>query len=62
MLSPSTLLTVTSYGYCCSRSHASAFSAVIATAKAVRTILIAETLAIITSSFFLLPSSFFLLL
>ncbi|HLO50570.1 MAG TPA: hypothetical protein VK211_19290 [Kamptonema sp.] len=33
----------------------------IATALTVRTILIAETLAIITSSFFLLPSSFFLL-
>ena len=35
---------------------------VIATAKTVRTFLIAETIAITGSSFFLLPSSFFLLL
>jgi hypothetical protein len=34
----------------------------IATAKTVRTFLIAETIAITASSFFLLPSSFFLLL
>jgi hypothetical protein len=37
-------------------------SQIIATAKTVRTFLIAETIAITASSFFLLPSSFFLLL
>jgi len=35
--------------------------AIIATAKTVKTFLIAETIAITASSFFLLPSSFFLL-
>ncbi|MEG3955015.1 hypothetical protein, partial [Microcoleus sp. herbarium2] len=52
-----------SWGAECGLSpYLSSATGYIATAKTVRTLLMAETIDFIASSFFLLPSSFFLLL